>query len=265
MNAKSEVVFKEGDLCVIRVIKKDFFVQLSHDGVLHTNKGYIRHSEIIGKMPGTKLYTNLNKPAYVFRPALKDFINAVKRHTTVSYPKEIAWIIYYTGVSNGSVVLEAGTGSGLLTMSLAYFVKPEGRVVSYEQRAEFSEIAAENVSRVGLDKYVEFRSGDVSSVPENDYFDACVLDLPEPWSVVDSVWRALKPGSPLIIFLPTVNQVERTVLSLHRYPFTKPETIEIFMRYWDVKEKATRPEFEMRGHTGFLIQTVKLLSEESDE
>lgn len=257
--------FKEGDLCTIRIIKKNFLVRLSRNGILHTNKGYIRHDDIIGLLPGSKLLTNLNKPAYVFRPSLDDLIFSVKRFTNISYPKEIAWIFYYLGLKNGKKVLEAGTGSGSLTIALAYLVSPEGVVVSCERRDDFVEEAQKNIEFAGLMDAVELRRGSLSSaVKEVNYFDACVLDMPEPWTELDAVYSALKPGAPLIIFVPTVNQAEKTVLALRKSGFLNPETLEILHRYWDFKEGASRPEFEMRGHTGFLIQTRKILRQEEE-
>lgn len=255
--------FREGDLCTIRIIKKNFLVRLKRDGVLHTNKGYIRHQDVIGAFPGTVLYTNLNKPAYVFEPSLEDLIFSVKRTTNISYPKEIAWMAYYLGLKNGKKVLEAGTGSGSLSIALAYFVSPEGRVVSCERREDILEEARKNIEFAGMLEYVELRKGNLSeAVTEKDFFDGCVLDLPEPWNEIDVVKKALKPGAPLVIFLPTINQVERTVQKLRGSGFLPPETIEILHRQWDVKKDASRPEFEMRGHTGFLIQTRKLISED---
>lgn len=265
MEAK-DFVFKEGELCVVRIIKKNFVIKIQKGGILHTNKGYIRHDDIIGKLPGTKLLTNLNKPAFLFRPLLDDLVFSVKRFTNISYPKEIAWIAYYLGINNGKIVLEAGTGSGSLAIALAYFVRPEGRVVSCDYRSDFYEAARENIEKAGLLEWVELRNGYLEeAVSETDYFDACVLDLPEPWKALDSVYRALKPGSPLIIFVPTVNQVEKTVVELRKRPFLPPQTLEILQRFWDVKSGATRPEFEMRGHTGFLIQTKKLLEAEEEQ
>jgi tRNA (adenine57-N1/adenine58-N1)-methyltransferase len=259
-------IFKPGELCTVRIIKKNFVIRLEPGGILHTNKGYIRHDDIIGQPPGTKLLTNLNKPAYLFRPSIEDLIFSVKRFTNISYPKEIAWIIYYLGINNGKVVLEAGTGSGSLALALAYFVGSDGKVVSCDYRSDFSASAAENLKKAGMLERVELRTGRLEEVVwETDYFDACVLDIPEPWEALRIVLKALKPGAPLIIFVPTVNQVERTVKEIRRLEFLPPETLEILHRYWDVKTGATRPEFEMRGHTGFLIQTRKLLVRPEEE
>lgn len=257
---ENSLKFKEGDLCAVRIIKKEFLIKLQHGGILHTNKGYIRHDDCIGKLPGTKLLTNLNKPAYIFRPTLENLIFSVKRFTNISYPKEISWIVYYLGLRDGLKVLEAGTGSGSLTIALSYFVSPNGKVVTCDVREDFLKEAHNNIAFAGLESVVELRKGEIKdAVPEKNYFDACVLDLPEPWTAFKAVYEALKPGAPLVVFVPTVNQVEKAVLELRKEGFLAPETLEVLHRYWDVKSGATRPEFEMRGHNGFLIQTRKIL------
>lgn len=264
--------FEPGDLAVVRILKKNFLVTLVPGGVLHTNKGYIRHDDVIGKAPGARLATNLGKPAWAFEPTLTDVLMAVHRHTTIAYPKDIGRLVFALGVNAGRRVLEAGTGSGALSIALAYFVRPTGRVVSYERRDDFAERARTNLERAGLADFVEVRAGDLAGgVPadERGAFDACVLDMPEPWHCLDAVHDALKPGGGLAVLLPTVNQVERLHRALRSLPFLKPETEEVLVRTWDVKDGATRPDFRMIGHTLFLTLTRTLSdreeAEESDE
>jgi len=261
-------VFKEGDLAVIRILNKNFLVRLARGGVLHTNKGFIRHDDVIGAEPGVKLLTNLNKPAWAFEPTLTDLLMNVRRHTNISYPKDAAYVLFSLGIRSGQRVLEAGTGSGALTIALSYAVSPGGRVVTYERRAEFVEKARENVERVGLVGIVDFRLGDLAyGIPSNERgsYDACLLDLPEPWTCLEAVYEALKPGAGLGIVLPTINQVERTFKALLALPYLKPETSEILVRTWDVKPGATRPDFRMIGHTMFVMLTRKLLEAEHEE
>lgn len=250
--------FKEGELCAIKVIKKIFVRKLKADGVLHTNKGYIRHGDIIGLPEGSILKTNLNKTVYVYRPTLEDLIMSVTRKTAISYPKDIPYIVFSMGLHSGSKVLEAGTGSGALTIALSYYVMPEGKVVTYEKREGFVRQAESNILKAGLLDYVEIKNKDISKGVEETDFDCAVLDLPEPWRCLEVVFNALKPGKPLCMFLPTVNQTERLARELKRYGFSKPRTVEILQRTWNVKEGATRPNFKMYGHTCFLITTRKL-------
>lgn len=255
------MVFQEGELVLLRIIKKDFIIRLEGGAVFHTNKGYIRHDDIIGKPEGIKLFTSLNKPAWVFRPLISDLLMSVKRVTTITYPKDLGYIILKMGISSGKKVLEAGTGSGALTMVLAYFVSPSGKVISYEKRLEFSEEARKNIQRANLENFVELKVGDISKGVIEKNFDSCILDLPEPWETLISVSQALRPGGSLAIFLPTVDQIEKTIIKIKAFPFLKPEVTEILIRTWDVKSNATRPDFQMIGHTGFLITTRKILDE----
>lgn len=255
--------FREGDLCAITIIKKTFLVRLKRGEVLHTNKGYVRHDDIIGAEEGSTLLTNLNKKVFVYRPGIADILMSVKRMTNISYPKDVAWMLFKSGVKSGSRVIEAGTGSGALACALAYSVMPEGRVYSFERRPEFIELARENLSRAGLLDYVQLEERDLSQPVEyENIFDAAFLDLPEPWTCLDSVYQSLKGGGSLCIFLPTVNQVERAVRELRKRSFTPPEVEELLIRTWDVKDGATRPDFNMRGHTGFIIFSRKLMSAE---
>ncbi len=248
-------------MALVRIIKKDFIIRLEKGAIFHTNKGYICHDDIIGKPEGVKLFTSLNKPTWAFRPLISDFLMNVKRVTTITYPKDLGYLIFKMGINSGKKVLEAGTGSGALTMALAYYVSPDGKVCSYEKRPEFSEKARENISRACLEDLVELKVGDISrGIPERD-FDCCILDLPEPWKCLKSVTRALKSGGSLAIFLPSVNQVERTVVKMLEFPFLKPEVVEVLIRKWDVKKNATRPDFQMIGHTGFLVITRKIFDE----
>lgn len=256
-------VFREGDLCAITIIKKTFLVRLKSGDVLHTNKGYVRHDDIIGRQEGSSLLTNLNKKVYVYRPGIIDILMSVKRATNISYPKDVAWMLFKSGVRSGHLVLEAGTGSGALASALAYAVMPEGKVYSFERRPEFTKLARENLTRAGLIDFVELIEEDISrSLDYENHFDAAFLDLPEPWTCIENVYKALRGGGSLCIFLPTVNQVERTVNALRKMDFTTPEVEELLIRSWDVKDGATRPDFNMRGHTGFIIFTRKLIPED---
>lgn len=258
MNIYSCDHLSEGEVVIIRIIKKCFLVKLKAGEVLHTNKGYVRHDDLIGKPVGSMLLTNLNKPVWVFRPSVSDLIMNVKRLTNISYPKDIAHIIFSLEINSGKRVLEAGTGSGAMTIALASFVSPGGLVVSYERRKEFTEIAKKNIEQAGLLKWVDLRIGDVSEKIDSSEFDAAILDLPEPWACLNNVVDSLKPGGHLAVFLPTITQVEKTIIASSNLPLLKFETIEVLHRSWDIKPNASRPDFRMIGHTGFISITRKL-------
>lgn len=159
----------------------------------------------------------------------------------------------------GTRALEAGSGSGALTIALAHAVGPGGRVVSFDRRADFLEIARENVERAGLASRVEFRERDVAA----DGFgeegaESVLLDVPEPWTILGVAASALRFGGGIATYTPTYNQLERTVAALGAAGFEDVESLELLERRIHVSEGATRPEFEMLGHTGFLTGARRL-------
>lgn len=246
--------FKVGDIVIVQIIKKRFLIRLQENHQLHTNKGYINHNEIIGKPPGVKLQTSRGFPAWAFRPSIRDFIMKTTRKTNIIYPKEASFIIFYTGIKSGYKVLEVGSGSGSLTATLTYFVSPEGKVISYEKRSEFARLARENLERANLSDYAEIREEDfLDANPESNFYDVGVVDIPTPWEVVSKIKDCLVNGGFIVSFIPTAGQLEKTYLELEKNNFAQIEALEILYRNWKVEKDATRPEFEMIGHTGFLV------------
>jgi len=172
------------------------------------------------------------------------------------YPKDIGAILVYADVGPGMRVLEAGTGSGALTLALCRATGPEGHVVSYEVREDFHDRATANIEAFfgKLPSWLDPRLGDVREVAGSEEpFDRVVLDLPEPWAVLPEVSKAIRPGSILCAYLPTTNQVQEAVLSLERGGFDQVSTFEVLVRPWHVTERSVRPEHRMVGHTGFVI------------
>jgi tRNA (adenine57-N1/adenine58-N1)-methyltransferase len=196
-----------------------------------------------------------------FRPRLADFVLKMPRGAQVIYPKDLGAIVVHGDVFTGARVLEAGTGSGALTISLCRATGPEGHVVSYELRPEFREQAAANVEAFfgKLPPWLELREGDVREVGEaGPAFDRAVLDLPEPWEVLPAVARALEPGAVLCAYLPTTGQLQQLAGALHREGFLHLDTFELLLRTWHVTERSVRPDHRMVGHTGFLTVARRL-------
>lgn len=246
--------FKIGEHVIVQIIKKRFLISLQENHQLHTNKGFIEHNQIINKPPGVKLKTSQGFPAWAFRPSIRDFIMKTARKTNIIYPKEASFIIFYTGIKSGFKVLEVGSGSGSLTVALSYFVSPEGKVISYEKRSEFVKLARKNLERANLSNYSEIREEDFSKAkPENNFFDVAVADIPTPWEVLPKIKKCLINGGFFVSFIPTAGQLEKTYLELEKKDFAQIEAFEILHREWKVEKNATRPEFEMVGHTGFLV------------
>jgi tRNA (adenine57-N1/adenine58-N1)-methyltransferase len=246
--------FKAGEYAIVQIIKKRFLINLREGQTLHTNKGYINHNEIIGKPPGITLKTSQGFPAWAFRPSIRDFMMKTTRKTNIIYPKDAAFIIFYTGVKSGFKVLEIGSGSGSLTVALSYFVSPEGKVISYEKRGEFAQTTRENLIKANLLKYVEIREEDFSQAePEKNFFEVAVIDIPTPWEIFSKVKECLVKGGFVVSFIPTAGQLEKTYLNLEKSGFAQIEALEILYRNWKVEKEATRPHFEMVAHTGFLV------------
>jgi tRNA (adenine57-N1/adenine58-N1)-methyltransferase len=176
----------------------------------------------------------------------------LKRSTQIMYPKDIGFILTSMSIGPGQTILEAGTGSGSMTVALAYAVGPQGRVVTYEKRPEFQNLARKNLERMGLDLRVEFKLGDIADGIAETNVDACFLDVPNPWDYIQQVRGALKPGGFFCNLVPTFNQVERLLYGLRREHFAFVEVCELLLRYYKPEPTRLRPTDRMVAHTGFL-------------
>jgi tRNA (adenine57-N1/adenine58-N1)-methyltransferase len=195
----------------------------------------------------------------VVRPSLADLLATLRRGAQIVTPKDAAQILFLAGIGPGSVVAEAGSGSGALTLVLANAVGAGGRVISYDRRPEFIENARSNVLRAGWGARVEFRVRDVAKDGWGESgFSSIVLDLAEPWEVLDTSASALAPGGYVATYTPTYNQLERTVRRLREVGFSEVRASELIERGLHVGDGGTRPEFDMLGHTGFLASGRKI-------
>ncbi|MFQ5909499.1 MAG: tRNA (adenine-N1)-methyltransferase [Thermoplasmata archaeon] len=188
----------------------------------------------------------------VLEPSLLDRVESINRKAQIILPKDAALIVVNCDVVPGRVVVEGGTGSGALTIVLANFVGPGGRVVSYEPRRDFLEVARANIDRAGMLDRCTLKEGSVVEDISEKNVDAVVLDIPNPWDAIGSALEALKPGGHFASYVPTMNQVERTVKELKKAPFIEVRTLETLERRIEVGEMGTRPSFKMLGHTGYL-------------
>jgi tRNA (adenine57-N1/adenine58-N1)-methyltransferase len=234
---------------------RTYLVSLEAGAVYHTHAGTLAHDDLIDRPEGTRVTTSRGMVLTAFRPRFADYVLKMPRGAQVVYPKDLGPIVVYADVFPGARVLEAGTGSGALTIALCRAVGDEGRVVSYELRPEHRERAIANVEGFfgKLPDRLELREGDVGEAgagPER--FDRLVLDVPEPWGPLEAVRPALEPGAVLCAYLPTTGQVQQLVLALPEAGFVHLETFEVLKRSWHVTERSVRPDHRMVGHTGFL-------------
>jgi len=250
----------EGDeLLLYMDMKRTYKVKVETGKQFHTHKGFIDLGELIGRPYGITVRSSLGVRFYALKPLIRDRVMKTDRHTQVLYPKDIGYILLQLGVSSGSRVAEAGTGSGALTMALAEVVRPEGKVYTYEVVEKHMRTAMGNIERAGLLPYVEMKLGDVTEgIPERD-LDAVVLDMSMPWLVVGHAWEALAGSGVFLSFSPTIEQVMKTVGELHRLPFIEIETVELILRRITVAPDKTRPETLMIGHSGYLTTARKVV------
>jgi tRNA (adenine57-N1/adenine58-N1)-methyltransferase len=237
-----------------------FMVRLHTGGTFHFHGGQVPHDLVLGSEEGTSVHSTMGVRLACWRPTLADFVLKMPRGAQVIYPKDIGAVLVYADIAPGSRVLEAGTGSAALTMALCRATGPEGRVVSYEAREDFHQRARENLETffAKLPEWLDLRLGDVREVAATDEtFDRVVLDLPEPWAVLDEVGKAIRAGAILCTYLPTTNQVQEAVLALEAAGFTEVQTVEVLLRTWHVKARSVRPDHRMVAHTGFMTVARK--------
>jgi tRNA (adenine57-N1/adenine58-N1)-methyltransferase len=240
---------------------RQYLVTLLAGGTFHTHSGTLAHDEVLGRSEGSRFETSSGMVLIAFRPRFADHVLKMPRGAQVVYPKDIGPILTYADVHPGARVVEAGTGSGALTIALCRAVGPEGRVVSYELRDEHRELATRNVEGFfgKLPSQLDLRAGDVAELATgSERFDRAVLDLPEPWAPLQALHDVLEPGGVVCTYLPTTIQVQQLVLALPRHGFLHLETFEVMRRGWHVAERSVRPDHRMIGHTGFLTIARRL-------
>ena len=227
----------------------------------HTHKGWIVHDELIGLPEGSVVSTTAGLKFTAFKPLLADYVLTMPRGATIVYPKDAAMIVGLADIYPGARVLEAGVGSGALTISLLRAVGPTGKVNSIERRADFAENAHANVTNYFGEKPSNWSLsvGDLQDQNFESEYDRVVLDMLAPWECVDLAARALRPGGVFLAYVATTTQLSVTAEALKDDGrFTEPESSETIVRGWHHEGLAVRPQQRMIGHTGFLIQSRRM-------
>ncbi len=236
-------------------------VLLKAGGMFHTTKGGIAHDAIIGGPDGNVVRSSGGQHYLVFRPVLEEFVVSMPRGAAVIYPKDAAHILMQTDVFPGARVLEAGVGSGGLTLALLRAIGETGRLYSYERREDFAAIARKNVEQFygGPHPAWELRVGDLATDRGPEEIDRAILDMLAPWECVDAVGEVLVPGGFLCCYVATTTQLGRTMDTLRAHGgFTEPVAREYSAREWHAEGLAIRPGHSTSGHTGFLIFSRRL-------
>ena len=232
---------------------KHFIFTLATDGELQTHRGVLKHNDLIGLSYGTQVFSHMGAPFFLLQPSLADLLNELPRNTQILYPKDIGFIIVTMSIGPGQRIIEAGTGSGSMTIALAHAVGPEGKVISYEHRQDFQNLARKNLTRVGLESRVDFKLRDIAEGLDETDADAFFLDVQNPYDYIGQVRAALKPGGYFCALIPTVNQVEKVLLALRAQRFAFIEVCEMLLRYYKPEPTRFRPTDRMVAHTGFLV------------
>lgn len=252
-----------GEVCLLNDDRgKQYLVTLEAGQTFQSDRGSIPHTGIIDTLEGSVIHTSKGKPFVALRPRLADYVLRMKRGAAVMYPKDTGALITWADIGPGCVVVEAGTGSGGLTLALSRAVGTAGHVVSVERREDHATHARRRIEEFTGDipDNVDLRIGEVESVIEEIQPDRIVLDLPEPWHSVEPAGEHLKGGGILASYLPTVPQCQtlREAINDAR-TFTEVDTFEVFMRSWTIDGRSVRPDHRMVGHTGFITIARKRL------
>ena len=227
----------------------------------HTHKGWIVHDDLIGLPEGSVVSTTAGLKFTAFIPLLSDYVLSMPRGATIVYPKDAAMIIGVADVYPGAHVLEAGVGSGALSLSILRAVGTDGTLDSFERRDDFAEIARTNVVNYFgvLPAQWSLTVGSVQDIASQKFYDRVILDMLAPWECVEMAARVLRPGGVFLAYVATTTQLSATAEALKNDGhFTEPESSETIVRGWHHEGLAVRPQQRMIGHTGFLIQSRRM-------
>ena len=245
--------FRAGEKALLLDRKgRRYLVTLVDGGEFHTHAGPVPHDEVIGQREGVTVRATSGAAYIAVRPTLADFVLKMPRGAQVIYPKDLGQILVMADIFPGARVLEAGVGSGALSMTL---LRAGATVIGYEIRSDFATRAQANVAA-----YLGAEAAERFSVADRDVYegidevdlDRIVLDLPEPWRVVKHASSALRPGGILVAYVPSISQVAQLRETLADSPFGMAETLEVLLRTWHVEGQAIRPDHRMVAQTGFL-------------
>jgi tRNA (adenine57-N1/adenine58-N1)-methyltransferase len=248
-------VAQENDLVLlIGQDRKQFVLRLQVGGQLQTHRGCISHDDLLGRPLGREIHSHLGYPFVVLEPSAHDLISQLKRTTQIMYPKDIGYLLLKLNVMPGSRVIEAGTGSGGLTLALARAVGLGGQLYSYEVRDDILRLARQNLESLGLAASVEFKLRDIAEGFDEREVDALFLDVRRPWAFLPHVVEALKDSGFFGAILPTTNQVSDLVRNMEsQQTFGHIEVEEVLVRAYKAVPNRLRPVDRMVAHTGYLV------------
>lgn len=242
---KKILIADDGKRFYVRSVNEDF----------HTQFGFVSKSALAKAAAGDSVKTNTGKVLFVFEPSFIDSYGKIKRAPQIIPRKDVAAIVAETGIGKGSVVVDAGAGSGALALFLANIAK---KVVTYEVREDFAQIAEENIMQLQL-KNITVKKKDIYLGIDEKNVDVVTLDLPEPWKAVEHAAKALKVGGFIVSYSPTTPQVSDFITAASENKgLVLVKTIEIIEREWEFNDRVVRPLSQQIGHSGFLTFVRKI-------
>lgn len=250
---RADHLFGSGEqILLIDRKRRRYLLLLEAGGEFHSHAGVVAHDDLLGRAEGTVVRSNRGVSFTAFRPTLSDFVLKMPRGAQVIYPKDLGPILMIADIFPGARVLESGVGSGALSMTL---LRAGATVIGYEIREDFATRARRNVEAfagaAALDRYHVTVRDVYEGIEETD-LDRIVLDLPEPWRVVEHAETALRPGGILVAYTPAITQAVQLRETLVDSGFELAETVEILQRGWNIDGMSVRPDHRMVAHTGFL-------------
>ncbi|WP_048050245.1 tRNA (adenine-N1)-methyltransferase [Saccharolobus islandicus] len=249
----------EGDPVVIWIDPKRAYIsKLERGKRLDTDKGVIFYDNLIGLEYGSSLTLQTGAKAYLLKPTIQDlYSKGLKRPSQVLYPKDIGYILTTLSLNQVKTVIEAGTGSGFLTISLALSLSENAKIYTYDVREDMQKVAKFNANVLGVQDKIVFKLKDIREGIDEKEADAIFLDMPDPWNAIPKLYEPLKPSSTIIVFVPTVNQIEKTFFAMKNSGIIDIHVEELILREYQVKENAVRPRNIGIMHTGFIIRGRK--------
>src|SRR3984957_2060229 len=260
----NNAVLKLGErVMLIDAKDRHYLITLKEGSAFHTHAGIVQHDDVIGASEGSLVRSSTERSFLALRPTLSDVVLKMPRGAQVICRKDLGKILMQADVGPGMRVLEAGVGSGALSMTL---LRAGASITAYEIREDFAQQAIKNVHDFlgeNVDYTVHIR--DVTAGIDEVDLDRVILDMPEPWDVVKHAEGALRSGGIFLSYLPTINQTQLLRESLHQHSFGLEETVEILRRTWHIDGRSVRPDHRMVAHTGFLTSARRLVRRHQED
>ena len=241
---------------------KSFLLRIQPENRLETHNGFINHVDLVGHPFGSIVHSHLGTDFLLLTPSAAEITRTLKRRSQIIFPKDIGLILLKLSIESGQEVIEAGTGSGAITIALARAVGPSGLVHSYDSRADMQNVALNNLELVGLSTRVNLKTRDIKEGFDERDIPALFLDVPNPWDYLSQVHHALRGGGFFGTLLPTTNQVISLIAELKLHSFGMTEVVEVMLRNYKTVVARFRPSDRMVAHTGYLVFSRALHTEE---